>query len=181
MKGFSLEGKTVGLLGCGAIGKETAKRLAGFDAKIILYDLIPDQKFADSHKAIYVSFDDLLSKSDIISLHLPGTDQTKGIVDAGFLGKMKKGSWLVNTARGDLIDEKALIAALESGHLAGAALDVYSEEPPDKQNPLLKMDQVITTPHMGAHSDSATNNMGRMALDECLAVLKGEKPQYQVN
>jgi D-3-phosphoglycerate dehydrogenase len=179
-KGYSLEGKTVGLLGCGAIGKETAKRLLGFGSRLLVYDLYPDEDFADSHNVTFTDLDQVLAESDVISLHLPGTDATKGVVDAGFLGRMKKGAWLVNTARGDLIDETALINALKSGHLAGAALDVYSQEPPDKDNLLLKMDQVITTPHMGAHSDSATNNMGRMALEECLAVLRGEKPKYQV-
>ncbi|MCJ7734059.1 MAG: hypothetical protein MUP11_05885, partial [Anaerolineales bacterium] len=84
-------------------------------------------------------------------------------------------------ARGDLINETALVDALETGRLRGAALDVYPQEPPAKNSPLLLMDQVITTPHMGAHSDSATNAMGRMALAECLAVLRGEKPKYQVN
>ena len=123
----------------------------------------------------------MLSEADLISLHLPGTPDTLGIVNQKFLSQMKTGSWLVNTARGDLIVEADLVAALESGHLAGAALDVYSEEPPSRDNPLLKMDQVITTPHMGAHSDSATNQMGRMALEECLAVLRGEEPRYQVS
>lgn len=180
-KGFSLEGKTVGLLGCGAIGKETAKRLVGFGSRILAYDLCQDNDFASKYNIRYTSLEELLAKSDLISLHLPGVPETVGIVNKKFLSQMKKGSWLINTARGDLINESDLVSALESGHIAGAALDVYSNEPPGKNNLLLNMDQVITTPHMGAHSDSATNNMGRMALDECLAVLRGEKPRYRVN
>ncbi|MCJ7716880.1 MAG: phosphoglycerate dehydrogenase, partial [Anaerolineales bacterium] len=180
-KGYSLEGKTVGLLGLGAIGKETARRLIGFGCKILAYDLYPDEKFAAEHGITLSLLDDILPTADIISLHLPGTPETKEIVNKNFLGKMKPGAWLVNTARGDLIQETALVKALEEGHLRGAALDVYPHEPPDKNSPLLLMDQVICTPHMGAHSDSATNAMGRMALAECLAVLRGEEPKYQVN
>ncbi len=181
IKGYSLDGKTVGLLGLGAIGKETAKRLAGFGCQILAYDLCQNEEFAAAHGVNYVDLETLLRVSDIISLHLPGTPETAGIVDEVFLGQMKPGSWLVNTARGDLIKESALREALQNGHLRGAALDVYQLEPPGKENPLLAMDQVITTPHMGAHSDSATNLMGRIALDECLSVLAGNQPRYQVN
>ncbi len=180
-KGFSLAGKTIGLLGLGAIGKETAKRLVGFNCEILAYDVYPDEKFAAEHQIKMSLLEDMLARSDIISLHLPGTPETKEIVNAEFLKKMKTGAWLVNTARGDLIKEEALIQALQTGKLRGAALDVYPQEPPGKENPLLALDQVITTPHMGAHSDSATNAMGRMALDECLRVLSGKKPKYQVN
>ena len=180
-KGYSLEGKTVGLLGLGAIGKETAKRLVGFGCTLMAYDLYPDEKFAAEFGLKMTLMDDILAEADLISLHLPGTLETTNIVNEEFLAKMKPGSWLVNTARGDLIDENALIGALERGHLMGAALDVYSQEPPHDHSPLLSMDQVITTPHMGAHADSATNSMGRMALSECLAVLHGEEPKYKVS
>jgi D-3-phosphoglycerate dehydrogenase len=180
-KGYSLEGKTVGLLGLGAIGKQVARRLAGFGCAILAYDLYPDEKFAAEYGLELALLDKILPAADVISLHLPGTPETKKIVNAAFLTRMKMGSWLVNTARGDLIDEEALIRALENNHLRGAALDVYPQEPPDGDSPLLKMDQVITTPHMGAHADSATNSMGWMALNECLAVLSGGKPKYKVN
>jgi phosphoglycerate dehydrogenase-like enzyme len=102
------------------------------------------------------------------------------LVDADFISRMKAGAWLINTARGDLVEEGALVQALQSGQLRGAALDVFLEEPPDQDNPLLKLDNVITTPHMGAHADSATNNMGRISLAECLRVLSGQDPQYRV-
>ncbi len=180
-KGYSLEGKTVGLIGCGAIGKKAAQRLAGFGCRILAYDLYPDQEFAKRYAVRYSSLKEILPQADVVSLHLPGTPDTAGIVNRGFLNMMKTGSWLVNTARGDLIDEQALFEALQDGKLRGAALDVYSQEPPSRENPLLGLDQVIATPHMGAHSDSATNAMGRMALNECLAVLRGDKPQFQVN
>jgi D-3-phosphoglycerate dehydrogenase len=179
-KGISLQGKTVGLVGCGAIGKETARKLAGFDCEILAHDIIEDKIFASKQDVQYVTIEELLPKSDLVSLHLPGIPETKGLVNKDFLSRMKPGSYLVNTARGELIDESALISALRSGHLHGAALDVFQQEPPESDNPLLKMDQVIVTPHMGAHSDSATNAMGWMALGECLAVLQGQNPKYRV-
>jgi D-3-phosphoglycerate dehydrogenase len=179
-KGFSLVGKTVGLLGLGAIGKETAKRLTGFGCRVMAYDLYPDEKFAAEYGIELSILAEILPAADIISLHLPGTAETREIINAEFIEKMKPGAWLVNTARGDLINEKALVDAIENGKLSGAALDVYSEEPPPPSSPIFGHDQIITTPHMGAHADSATNAMGRMAMDECLRVLQGIEPKYQV-
>lgn len=178
--GFSLVGKTVGLLGLGAIGKETAKRLTGFGCRVMAYDLYPDEKFAAEYGIEMSILDEIIPAADIISLHLPGTAETREIVNAEFIEKMKPGAWLVNTARGDLICEKALVDAIDKGKLSGAALDVYSEEPPPPSSPFFGHDQIITTPHMGAHADSATNAMGRMAMDECLRVLQGIEPKYQV-
>jgi D-3-phosphoglycerate dehydrogenase len=179
-KGISLEGKTVGLFGFGAIGKEVARRLSGFDCSLLAYDIQKDDKFASQHNVVYVSADDLLKRSDVLSLHVPGTPDTVEMVNDGFIQKMKKGAWLVNTSRGDLVNEKALVQALESGRLRGAALDVYQEEPPRRDNPLLALENIIPTPHMGAHADSATNRMGRMALEECFRVLSGEGSRYRV-
>lgn len=179
-KGFSLEGRVVGLIGLGAIGKETARKLAGFDCEILAYDLFQDEAFALEHQVRFMSLEELLAKADIVSLHLPGIPETVGLVDEKFLEQMKEGSWLVNTARGELVDEDALVRALQSGKLRGAALDVFQQEPPGEDNLLIQMEQVIATPHMGAHSDSATNAMGRMALEECLAVLQGMEPKYRV-
>ena len=179
-QGVSLEGKTVGLIGLGAIGKEVARRLAGFDCRILANDVVVDRDFADSFEVQIVDRDVLLNESDIVSLHIPALPETKGIVDATFLAGMKPGSYLINTARGELIDEGALFEALDSGHLRGAALDTFVKEPPGGDNPLLGLSQVIATPHMGSHTDGATNAMGWMALGDCLAVLKGEEPAHQV-
>jgi D-3-phosphoglycerate dehydrogenase len=179
-KGYSLENKTVGLVGFGAIGKEAARRLAGFECEILAVDLIEDVEFAAQYGVSFTTLDDLLSRADIVSLHLPGTQDTVRMVDDSFFGKMKTGAYLVNTARGDLVDEQALINALESEKIAGAALDVFQDEPPSKDHPFLKLDNLILTPHMGAHADSATNAMGRMALSECLKVLRGEEPSFRI-
>lgn len=179
-RGISLDGKTIGLIGLGAIGREVARRLQGFDCKIIAFDVAYDEAFVEQHNIQKATIDELLPLADFVSLHVPVLDATRNMVNADFLGKMKAGSYLINTARGELIDENALVAALESGHLKGAALDAFQVEPPDASHPLLQLPQVIPTPHMGAHTDGATNTMGWMAFENCIAVLKGEKPLHPV-
>lgn len=180
ISGICLEGKTVGLLGLGAIGKEVACRLQGFGCVVLAYDLLFLKDFALAHGVVPESFENVIQQADFLSLHVPLTPETAGMVDAGFIAKMKSGSFLVNTSRGGIIDEAALLAALETGHLRGAALDTLAEEPPDPGNMLLALPQVIITPHMGAHSDRAANVMGRWALQDCLNVLKGEAPIHRV-
>lgn len=178
--GASLEGRTVGLIGLGAIGREVARRLQGFDCALLAYDVTFDAAFAAQQRITMLPLDDLLAQSDIVSLHVPALDATRGMVNADFLARMKPGSYLINTARGELIDEDALLEALQSGHVRGAALDAFQTEPPGKDHPLLRLPQVIATPHMGAHTDGATRAMGRMALADCLAVLRGEAPRWRV-
>jgi D-3-phosphoglycerate dehydrogenase len=178
--GVSLEGKTVGILGLGAIGKQLARRLSGFDCKIVAYDPFADATFAKDNHVELGTMDEVIKQADFVSLHLPLLPETRGIVNESFLGKMKKGSFLINTSRGEAIDEDALLKALHSGHLKGAGLDAFAVEPPDPKNPLLALPQVIATPHLGAQTDGATSNMGWFAMKDCLAVLKGEKPTYQV-
>lgn len=136
-KGLSLEGKTVGLLGLGAIGKETARRLAGFDCKLLAFDINPDEEFAAKYGITYLPLEEIIPQADVFSLHLPGIPETIDMVNDEFLGKMKPGAILVNTARGELIDEEALARALASGHLRGAGLDAFRQEPPGAENPLL--------------------------------------------
>lgn len=179
-KGISLAGKTIGLIGLGAIGKEVARRLAGFGCRVLAYDVALDAPFVAQHDVEMVTMPDLLAQADIVSLHVPLLPATRGLVDAAFLAQMKPGAFLVNTARGELVDETALLAALQSEKVRGAALDAFRQEPPDAANPLLQLPQVIPTPHMGAHTDGATNAMGRMALADCLAVLQGREPRHRI-
>jgi phosphoglycerate dehydrogenase-like enzyme len=178
--GLCLEGKTVGLIGLGSIGRQVATRLSGFGCRILAYDIVPLIKNVELSKVEIVELETLVSESDFISLHVPLTPQTENMVDENFLKKMKKGSFLVNTARGELIDDQALINALTDKKLAGVALDAFRKEPLDKDNPLLKFPEVITTPHIGAHTDSAIRAMGWGSTFDCLAVLKGEKPKFPV-
>lgn len=180
LPGLSLAGKTVGLVGFGAIGRQTARLLGGFDCRLLAYDPLLNEATAGALGVRAAALDELLAASDFVSLHAPVTPATRGMVDATFLAQMKPGASLINTARGELVDEAALLAALTSGHLRGAALDAFAAEPPGGDNPLLALPNVIATPHMGAHTDGATTAMGRMALADCLAVLRGEEPRYRV-
>ncbi len=180
LSGVCLEGKTVGLLGFGSIGKQVARRLSGFDCTLMAYDIAPDLEFASQNQVQISSMENIIARADFLSLHLPALPETLGLVDARFLARMKRGAYLINTARGELVDETALYEALVSGHLRGAALDTYTKEPPDPTYPLFSLPQVIAMPHAGAHSDSATNRMGCQALKDCLAVLRGEVPDFKV-
>ncbi len=180
LPGLSLAGKTVGLVGLGAIGKQVARRLAAFDCRLLAYDVAPDEAFLQAHGVKYAPLDALLAQADFVSLHAPLLPETRGLVNAAFLRAMKPGAMLVNTARGEIVDEQALYAALLDGHLRGAALDAFQLEPPAPDNPLLALPNVIATPHMGAHTDGAAGAMGRMALHNCLAVLRGEQAPNEV-
>src|SRR5512143_1374302 len=140
--GLSLEGKTIGILGLGAIGKQLARRLAGFDCRILAHDPFADAAFAKNNHVELAALDKLVEQADFISLHLPLLPETRGMVNDAFLNRMKKGSFLINTSRGEVLDEEALLRALQSGHLKGAGLDAFTIEPPDPKNPLLALPQV---------------------------------------
>jgi D-3-phosphoglycerate dehydrogenase len=180
MNGISLENKTIGLLGFGSIGKQVARLLSGFNCRLIAYDPYPDLAYAEKFLVKMLSFDEIIAQSDFLSLHLPLNSETRGLVNDVFLDKIKTGSFIINTARGELIDDAALVAAISQGRIKGAALDVFACEPPGSDNPLLKMPQVLVTPHISSHTDGATDAMGWMAFNDCLAVLRGEAPAHQV-
>jgi D-3-phosphoglycerate dehydrogenase len=179
--GVGLSGKTAGLVGFGAIGRETARRLAAFGCRVLVADPCVSPAAVSGAGAELLPLDDLLPAADFVCLHAAATTATAGMVNAAFLGKMKPGAFLVNTARGELIDEADLFGFLESGRLRGAALDCFLKEPPGAGHPLFRLPQVIATPHTGAHTDEAVNAMGRMALEACLAALRGERPAHVVN
>jgi D-3-phosphoglycerate dehydrogenase len=181
LAGISLEEKTIALVGLGSIGKGVAKRLRGFDCRILAFDLYPDEIFAESNGIQLGELDYILGQADFVSLHLPLTLETKNLVNEHFIAKMKKGSYLINTARGEIIDEDSLFTALKNGYLAGAGLDALSKEPPDPETPLLALPNVVSTPHLGSQSDGAVRQMGAMALQDCLAVLQGLPAAHPVN
>lgn len=180
MRGLALEGKTVGIYGLGSIGKEVARRLAGFDCTILAYDVQPDHAFADAQGVQFCSQSELLRRSDVLTLHCPLVADTEHLVDETFLCRMKPGAFLINTARGELLDDDAVVAALEREHVRSVALDAFSQQPPGPDHPLLRHPRVIATPHMGAHTDGAANAMGWGALRNCLTVLRGEEPEHRV-
>ncbi len=180
LAGLSLEGKTIGIIGLGAIGRQLAQRLKGFDCHIMAYDPHVDAPAGKAFGVEMVEMETVIAEADFLSLHLPLIPETRNLVNKDFLTRMKKGSFIINTSRGEVVDETALYEALISGHVRGAALDAFGAEPPDPTNPLLNLPQVIATPHLGAQTDGATSNMGWIALNDCLAVLNGEQPKYKV-
>jgi D-3-phosphoglycerate dehydrogenase len=166
--------KTIGLVGFGAVGREVAKRLRGFEVKTLYYDPVrAPREIEQSLGAEYVDFDTLLRVSDIVSLHLPLMKETAGIIDAGRIRSMKKGAVLINAARGGLVDEAALAAALKDGHLSGAGIDTFSNEPPVGSE-LLTLDNTVISSHLaGATLDNFAGMMVR-TVENVRAVLRGD-------
>ncbi len=155
VQGVELRGRTLGLVGAGRIGGEVAKRCKAFGMDVVAYDPYLTDERAAELGAERATLDEVLQRGDIISLHVPLTDATKNMISTEALAKMKKGSFLVNVARGGVVDEPALAHALESKHLAGAALDVYVNEPLEKESTLLKAPNILLTPHLGASTSEA--------------------------
>jgi len=179
--GTELAGKTIGLVGLGRIGKEVVLRLEGFQVKFLAYDVYQDNTFAAEHCVRFVALDELLADSDIVTLHAVLTADTQGLIGEKELALMKPGAYLVNTARGGLIDEQALYRALAENRLAGAGLDVFADEPPTN-SPLLQLgDKVLLAPHLGAQTTETVLRMGRMAAENIVQVLRGERPVGLVN
>jgi len=176
--GTEIYGKTIGIVGTGEIGKGVAVRAKGFDMEVLAYDLQPDDEFAQRLGISYVDKQTILEKSDVISLHLPLREGTRHFIGGKELDLMKESAYLINTARGGIIDEEALYHALKDRKIRGAALDVFEMEPPT-QSKLLELHNTILTPHCGASTIDATNRMGMMAAMGLISVLKGESPKYQ--
>lgn len=173
--GRRLENCVVGLLGMGRTSKRLIKLLAPFGPRILACDLAPDRAFAKENNVEIVDFSSLVSASDILSLHIPRTHRTKGLISAEVLGKMPQGAYLINTARGGIVDEAALHDALSSGHLAGAAMDVFDKEP--YTGPLAALDNVILTCHMAASSPDCSRSMELGAAAEICRFIAGEDLQ----
>ncbi len=163
-KGGLLSGRTVGIVGCGHIGKDLVKLLAPWGCTILVHDLLKFPDFYEEHNAKPVSLDELLSRADVVTLHLPLDETTRLILDSKRLAMMKPTSILINTARGGLVDETVLKTMLQTKQLAGAAFDVFSTEPPQDHD-LIRLDNFIVTPHIGGSSIEAILAMGRAAID----------------
>jgi D-3-phosphoglycerate dehydrogenase len=170
-KGFELEGRTLGMIGCGQIGEETAVRALGIGMKVLAYRRNPDKAFAPSEKFRWASLEEVIGQSDVLSLHRPANSDGSPVVTAELLGRMKKGSLLINTARGSLLDDKAVLAALDQGHLAGVATDVYEKEPPEDYS-LAQHGRVIATPHIGAFTDESVERATVAAVENIIETLK---------
>jgi D-3-phosphoglycerate dehydrogenase len=171
--GVGLTDKTLGIIGLGAIGREVACRAKSFSMRLMAYDPYMDHKFAAEHDISVCSLDQVLEQSDFVTLHLPVTKDTEKIINKESIGKMKPEAFLINTARGKLVDESALYEALISGQIAGAGLDVFEQEPL-VQSSLFGLDNVVVTPHLGGHTKQAEELMARLSIENALSVLKNK-------
>jgi D-3-phosphoglycerate dehydrogenase / 2-oxoglutarate reductase len=171
---MELSGKTALIVGFGRIGTRSARRCQGFDMNVLIYDpYVPAEKITEAGCERITDLDAALSRADFVSIHCPKNTETVGMFNAARFARMKRGAFIVNTARGGIIDELALHAALSSGHLAGAGLDVFDMEPTPVNNTLLQLDTVITSPHMAGVTTESVAGMARVTAENILSVLDG--------
>jgi D-3-phosphoglycerate dehydrogenase len=179
--GNELRGKTLGIVGFGHIGQRTAALCHTMLATPVLYYDVIDCPQAEAElEAQRVSLEELLETADIVSVHAPLLPETCGLINEGGLRKMKPNAFLINTSRGSVVDQAALVQALQEGWIAGAGLDVFDPEPLPSDSPLLKLDNVVVTPHMAAHTQEALLRMATMVVTDVLAVIEGQPPKHPV-
>lgn len=176
-----LNKKTLGILGMGRIGKEVVKRGLAFDMKILYHNRKKLPKKEEKVLNVkYETLNNLFGKSDILSIHVPYSKETHGLVNTRLIKKMKKTAYIINTARGMIINEKDLVLALKRKIIAGAALDVYSHEPIGKTHPLTKMSNVVLSPHIGSSTTETRNEMAKLTIKNLILSLNGKNPIYRV-
>jgi len=180
-EGMDLNGKTLGVVGLGTIGKEVAGRAKAFGMRLLAHDVARDMPFADALGIAYVALDDLLRQSDFVSIHCFLNAATRHLINAARLALMKPTAFLVNTARGGIVDTVALCEALRTKRIAGAALDVVEEEPLPADSPLRRLDNVYLSPHMGGATSDARQRSGAMAAENLIRALQGKRPDGIVN
>ena len=179
--GTELQGKTIGLLGFGAIARLVAKKLQGFDVKVLACDLYPDFEMAKKYNVDITDNDTVLRNSDIVSIHIPSVASTYHLMNDEAFAKMKQGAYFINAARGVIVDTHALLRALETGKIAGAALDTYETEPLKKGDPLLNNTKIICTPHTGGETKETYHKVSLCVAQGVIDVLAGKNPLYWVN
>ncbi|MCL5073689.1 MAG: C-terminal binding protein, partial [Actinobacteria bacterium] len=172
---YRIKGKTLGIIGFGRISRLIVKKVRGFDFNVIVYDPYVDDKTMNILGAEKTGLEEIFARSDFIAVNCPLTDNTKHLVNEQRLKKMKKTAYLINTARGSIVDEKALINALKESLIAGAGLDVFEQEPLSNDNPLLKMENVILTPHCGWYTEDSIIDLKIKAAQEIIRVLNGDE------
>jgi len=179
--GFDISGKALGIIGLGRVGSLVAKRALGFDMSVSYYDIIRYKELEATAHITFCSLKEVLAHSDIISIHTPLSDNTRGLIGAKELALVKKTAILINTSRGPVIDEQALINALQQRRIAGAGLDVHMKEPIDPYNPILTLPNVVLTPHIGAWTVECNERVVHTAIENTIRVLTGLKFLYSVN
>jgi D-3-phosphoglycerate dehydrogenase len=181
LRGTELARKTIGIVGFGAIGQQVAKRLSGFEASILVYDPYVDPKEIKRAGARPLELDELVEQSDFVTLHSPALPETIGLISAQRIALMKPTAYLVNTASAAIVDKEAIVHALREGHIAGAAFDVYETWPAQPEDPLLKLDNVILTPHIGGATDETMVRHSQMMADDIQRFLRGQRPKNVLN
>jgi phosphoglycerate dehydrogenase-like enzyme len=178
---FEMEGKTVGLVGLGNIGRQVARRVKAFDARVIYYDIFRPSPADEAKLGVeYVPLETLLETADIVSLHLPLNDKTRHSIDARALARMKPKAILINTCRGEVVDEPALIEALQQGRILGAGLDTQAKEPADPENPLLKLPNVTLTPHSAGPTVDSFRKRFHNGYANIERVAQGQRPMWVI-
>lgn len=176
--GFELAGRTVGIIGCGNIGTRVAEILRhGFGMRVLANDPVRDETWAKANDVEYVDLDTLLSQSDIVTFHATLNPTSFHLADAGFFSKIKRGAYLINTARGDMLDQGATVRALDEGVISGLAIDAMSVEPPAEGDPFLNNPKVLVTTHIGAYTVEALKGMGDICVGNAELVARGERPR----
>ena len=179
--GFDLQGKTLGIMGLGRIGKTLAKRAKAFDMKIIYHNRNRISRNEESKLGVkYVAFDKLITQSDIISIHVPHTKETNQIFNMKILKKMKKTAFLINTSRGKVVNEKDLVTALKQKIIAGAGIDVFETEPIKKNHPFMKLENLVMSPHVGSSTKETRIQMAELTVKNLIYGMNGKKPIYSV-
>lgn len=179
--GRDVYGETIGIVGAGRIGCAVARRARGFDMKILYYDVVPRPDLEKELGARRMDLDELLEESDFVSVHVPLMKATHHLINADKLKLMKETAYIINNSRGPVIDEKALYRALKEGTIAGAAIDVFEQEPTPKDNPLLELENVIVTPHISSSSHKTRSKMAEMVAENLVAFFEGRNPPNLVN
>lgn len=178
--GIDVHGKTLGIIGLGRIGALVAKRGKGFEMRLLYFDVVRKEGLEKELNVEYLPFERLLSESDFVTLHVPLSEETRGLIGEEELRIMKETAILINTSRGPIVDEEALYKALKEGWIAGAGLDVFENEPIETDSPLLTLDNVIFTPHIAGTTRECRRRCSRLAVENTIRVLRGEKPLYPV-
>jgi D-3-phosphoglycerate dehydrogenase len=179
--GIDLKGKTLGIVGMGRIGRSLARKAEAFGMNLLAFDPYLEQEQLDDIKIKLTELENLLKESDFVSIHAPHTPETRGLIGENQLKIMKRTAHIINTSRGPLIDEKALMKALKKNWICGAGLDVYEKEPPSLNNPLLKLENVILTPHIAWYTEEASKRLEKLAIQRTVELLQGKIPKTIVN
>lgn len=181
LKGKELAGKTLGVVGMGEIGKKVARIARGFDMRVVVSDPYLSAEILRQAGVEPVDLSTLMRTADYVSIHVPLSAETRSLIGKSEIGLMKRTAYLINTARGAVVDEEALVSALRAKKIAGAGLDVFSTEPLPTRSALLGLDNVVLTPHMGGITEEAIEEMSRMTAEECVRIVRGEAPVNLIN